>query len=223
MADSGLRVRGRVESGLTWEPKFWSESESPRRVHVVMQGAGVRRSFNNQDCSGTASQITPQGRHHHANAYGGASNTRPDSTGSVSYFKIAASMSDCTLQDCCFFLQKIAKTFKGSISDNILEDTIESLRKIISLIGASLQSLEGKNGCSSFHLWVPFSLHKGNNIANQRNQMEKMRKMQHRDASKKIQRKLREKQRKSRECWNFFLLSHGKVLRLCFIFHMMFM
>ena len=33
--------------------------------------AGVRRSLNNHDCSRIASQVTPQGRHQHANASGG--------------------------------------------------------------------------------------------------------------------------------------------------------
>ena len=33
--------------------------------------AGARRSFDNHDCLGTASQVTQQGRHQHANASGG--------------------------------------------------------------------------------------------------------------------------------------------------------
>ena len=37
----------------------------------LVSKAGVRRSLNNLDCSGTASQVTPQGRHQHANASGG--------------------------------------------------------------------------------------------------------------------------------------------------------
>ena len=41
------------------------------------------------------------------------------------------------MDDCCLFLQRIAKTFKGSISDNILEEIIESFRKN-HIIGASL-------------------------------------------------------------------------------------
>ena len=33
--------------------------------------AGFRCSFNHHDCSGTASQVTPQGRHQHVNASSG--------------------------------------------------------------------------------------------------------------------------------------------------------
>ena len=33
--------------------------------------AGFRRSFDGHECSGTASQVTPQGRHQHVNAWVG--------------------------------------------------------------------------------------------------------------------------------------------------------
>ena len=42
-----------------------------RCLRSIPLKAGFRRSFNDHDCSGTASQITPQGRHQHANATGG--------------------------------------------------------------------------------------------------------------------------------------------------------
>ena len=42
-----------------------------RCLRSIPLKAGFRRSFNDHDCSGTASQITPQGRHQHANASGG--------------------------------------------------------------------------------------------------------------------------------------------------------
>ena len=48
-----------------------------------------------------------------------------------------------SLDDCCLFLQRIAKTCKGSISDNILEEIIESFRKN-HIIGASLRAFGDK-------------------------------------------------------------------------------
>ena len=59
------------------------------------------------------------------------------SSDSYSWQKFGATGCEWSLDDCCLFLQRIAKTFKGSISDNILEEIIESFRKN-HIIGASL-------------------------------------------------------------------------------------
>ena len=64
---AGVSVAGAQHHGIatvtvTGSVRLSTESGSclgPKPVN-----AGVGRSFSNRDCSGTASQVTPQGRHH---------------------------------------------------------------------------------------------------------------------------------------------------------------
>ena len=60
--------------GVSESAAVTAGSNSPAWEKMIK--AGVRLSFNNHDCSGIASQVTPQGCHQHANAYGGKGRVR---------------------------------------------------------------------------------------------------------------------------------------------------
>ena len=62
-----------MKGGLVSVHPVWMHAAT-RRVEQLSAGtakAGFRCSFNHHDCSGTASQVTPQGRHQHVNASSG--------------------------------------------------------------------------------------------------------------------------------------------------------
>ena len=93
-----------------------------------------------------------------------------------------------SLDDCCLFLQRIAKTFKGSISDNILEEIIESFRKN-HIIGASLIAFGDKEWEQLIpSLGFRFHCRKAISEKIKEEQTEKMSKMQQRGAPKKAMR-----------------------------------